>query len=271
MAGVDCVTGVCTGGKCQAERCDDSVRNGTETDVDCGGPSCGKCAVDLYCVVNGDCQSGVCNGTPKKCQPPNCDDSVKNQTETDVDCGGICGATCVAGQACLSAGDCQSASCASGTCQAQATELKLQYKAGDTNVSDNQIKPHFQIVNIGSNSVPLIELKLRYWYTIDTQQSQTSYVDFAFVGSGNVNRSFSSVSPARTGADTYLEVGFTTAAGSIPAGGNSGPIEMRFNKDDWSNFNESNDYSFDATKIAFADWTRVTIYRNGVLVWGTEP
>jgi len=29
---------------------------------------------------------------------------------------------------------------------------------------------------------------------------------------------------------------------------------------------EANDYSFDPTKTAFADWTRVTLYRSGVLV-----
>ena len=39
----------------------------------------------------------------------------------------------------------------------------------------------------------------------------------------------------------------------------------------WTNYNEANDYSYDATKTAFADWNRVTLYRNGALVWGTEP
>src|SRR5262249_27454903 len=34
---------------------------------------------------------------------------------------------------------------------------------------------------------------------------------------------------------------------------------------------EGNDYSYDATKTSFADWTKVTLYRNGTLVWGAEP
>ena len=33
----------------------------------------------------------------------------------------------------------------------------------------------------------------------------------------------------------------------------------------------ANDYSFDVTKTVYADWTKVTLYRNGVLIWGTEP
>jgi hypothetical protein len=203
---------------------------------------------------------------------PTCNDGVKNQTETDVDCGGICGATCAAGKFCLVAGDCQTASCAGGVCEAQATGLKVQYRWGDApNAADNFIKPHLKILNTGTSSVPLNELKLRYYYTIDTQQPQTASCDFAFVGCGNVTRAFFGVSPSRPGADTYLELTFTTAAGSIAPGGDSGEIQVRMNKNDWSNYDETNDYSFDATKTAFSDWNRVTLYRNGVLVWGVEP
>ncbi len=35
--------------------------------------------------------------------------------------------------------------------------------------------------------------------------------------------------------------------------------------------NEANDYSFDPTKTSFADWSNVTLFQNGALVWGTEP
>jgi len=46
---------------------------------------------------------------------------------------------------------------------------------------------------------------------------------------------------------------------------------VRINKNDWTNYNEANDYSYDPTKTSFADWNRVTLYRNGQLVWGVEP
>ncbi len=39
--------------------CTDGVRNGTETDVDCGG-SCGRCGIDAACQANGDCDNGQC-------------------------------------------------------------------------------------------------------------------------------------------------------------------------------------------------------------------
>jgi hypothetical protein len=45
-----------------------------------------------------------------------CTDTVKNGSETDVDCGGSCGATCANGKSCLVNGDCVSGNCSSGVC-----------------------------------------------------------------------------------------------------------------------------------------------------------
>jgi cellulose 1,4-beta-cellobiosidase len=151
--------------------------------------------------------------------------------------------------------------------------LRVQYRAADTNAGDNQIKPHFNIVNTGGSSVPLSELKIRYWYTREGTVGQNFFCDFSAItgGCNNVTGAFVQVSPPRTGADFYLEVGFNAAAGSIAAGGQSGEIQARFAKTDWSNYNETGDYSFDPTKTAFTDWDHVTLYRNGVLVWGIEP
>ncbi|MCC6751120.1 MAG: hypothetical protein IT371_25930 [Deltaproteobacteria bacterium] len=46
--------------------CTDKVRNGDETDVDCGGTKCGGCEVSKACGVGGDCASGLCS-TGKVC------------------------------------------------------------------------------------------------------------------------------------------------------------------------------------------------------------
>jgi hypothetical protein len=42
--------------------CPDGVHNGTETDVDCGGAMCPKCATGDTCNVGSDCLSGSCTG-----------------------------------------------------------------------------------------------------------------------------------------------------------------------------------------------------------------
>ncbi|MCZ8518541.1 MULTISPECIES: cellulase family glycosylhydrolase [Paenibacillus] len=145
--------------------------------------------------------------------------------------------------------------------------LSVQYRAADTNASDNGIKPHFNIRNTGSAPVDLKGLKLRYYFTKDGSASLNFNVDWAQIGSSQVQGAFGSASAA--GADTYLEVSFT--GGSIPAGGQTGDIQIRINKGDWSSFNEAGDYSYDPSKTSYADWNQVTLYRDGTRVWGTEP
>ncbi len=155
--------------------------------------------------------------------------------------------------------------------QAQTGGLKVQYRAGNTNPGDNQIQPHLNIVNTGSSSVALSGLKIRYWYTWEgSAQTQSFFCDYAVVGCGNVVGSFVKLATPVSGADYYEEVGFT-GTGSIAAGGQSGEVQTRFNKSDYSNYTETGDYSFDPTKTVLTDWAKVTLYNNGVLVWGTEP
>src|SRR5258708_7115110 len=104
------------------------------------------------------------------------------------------------------------------------------------------MKPHINLVNMGSSAVPLSELKVRYLYTIDGEKPQVYWCDYATVGCSNITGTFVKLATARTGTDYYLEVGFTAGAGSIAAGGQSGEVQNRFNKNDWSNGNEANDY-----------------------------
>ncbi|GAB4197767.1 MAG: glycoside hydrolase family 9 protein [Roseiflexaceae bacterium] len=147
--------------------------------------------------------------------------------------------------------------------------LKVQYRAAEIKINDNQIKPQFNIVNIGGSSVPLSELTIRYWYTADGDRPQSFWCDYATIGCDKVRASFVKLASARPGADFYLELSFT--GGTLAPNSQTGEIQARFNKTDWSDYKENNDYSFKPAKHAFIDWSRVTLYRNGTLIWGQEP
>ncbi|NUQ71957.1 MAG: protein kinase [Polyangiaceae bacterium] len=61
--------------------------------------------------------AGPVSSSPVYVGPPSCSDRIRNNTETDVDCGGQC-PPCSVQQACRAASDCRSFVCASGTCRA---------------------------------------------------------------------------------------------------------------------------------------------------------
>lgn len=95
------------------QACSDKIKNGDESDIDCGG-SCAKgCLKDKNCRKDADCQSKTCK--EGKCTAASCSDGIKNQDETDVDCGGSC-KKCEDGESCRKASDCQSAICTEGIC-----------------------------------------------------------------------------------------------------------------------------------------------------------
>jgi hypothetical protein len=41
--------------------CTDGIKDGTETDVDCGGGVCAPCASGKACLTNSDCMTMFCN------------------------------------------------------------------------------------------------------------------------------------------------------------------------------------------------------------------
>ncbi|MFD5514683.1 glycoside hydrolase family 6 protein [Streptomyces sp. NPDC127066] len=147
--------------------------------------------------------------------------------------------------------------------------LKAQYKNNDSSTGDNGIRPGLKLVNGGSGAVDLSKVTIRYWFTGESSSAgYQTFCDWAQLGCSTVKTSVSAVSPSRTGADHYLEVGF--ASGSLAAGADSGDLQLRMAKSDWSNFDESNDYSRGAN-TSYADAAKVTVYVSGTLVWGTEP
>ena len=87
---------------------------------------------------------------------------------------------------------------------------------------------------------------------------------------------FVPVMPPRMNANEYAEIAFKAGAFSLDPFLDTGEIQLRLHNQDFSPINQTDDYSFNpdncmAMSPTAVEWTHITAYIDGVLVWGTEP
>ena len=149
--------------------------------------------------------------------------------------------------------------------------LTLQYMTPTTAATSTEMKPHIDLKNGGTTDQPLTEITVRYWFTINGDHALINFCDYAKLGCANVTGSYTKLATPKATADYYFELQFTPGAGNVAPGGSTGEIQLRLSKSDFSTWTQTDDWSFDATKTAYAPWDHITIYRKGVLVYGVEP
>ncbi len=149
--------------------------------------------------------------------------------------------------------------------------VTAQYETSTTGATPSTLSNQIQLVNNGANPVPLSSLTVRYWFTEDGTQALQYACDYTSVGCANVTSSFVTVSPPRTGADHYLQLGFTSGAGSLAPGASTGGIQNRIYQANYATMTQTNDYSFNAADASFTANPHITVYYNGTLIYGTEP
>jgi endoglucanase len=135
----------------------------------------------------------------------------------------------------------------------------------------NQIRAAFRVINRSAESLRLADVTFRYWYADIGAVAQEFVCDFAMVGKENITHEFVPVIPPRLGADLYVELGFSEAAGTLEPFGDTGEIRVRISRTDQQTITQTDDYSFDCSKVSFDEWNRVTVYEKGLLVGGIEP
>ena len=146
------------------------------------------------------------------------------------------------------------------------SDLVVNYREAGSNPTNNSINPHFEIINNGGNSINYEDLSIRYYFTTEGISDFNFWCDWAQLGTSNVQGSF-----GEAFGMNFIEITFLSSAGSLSGNASSGNIQTRFAKTDWSNFEESNDYSYDGNKLSLTPHEQITLYQNGSLVWGVEP
>jgi hypothetical protein len=118
----DCTSDACDANAhlCDASQCVDHQKDGSETDVDCGGPFCSACGLAQGCLADRDCTTFACDFVSSQCVASTCVDQRQDGTESDVDCGGGACPACGLGRVCGANIDCTSGVCdfVSGQCVA---------------------------------------------------------------------------------------------------------------------------------------------------------
>jgi hypothetical protein len=151
--------------------------------------------------------------------------------------------------------------------------FKVELLSGVTSDSTNSPHPQIQIVNTGTGPLNLNNVTVRYWFNCDcTGQAIQAWVDWAGLmpaGTSVTGNVVTSVQSTSLGGQTdYVLYSFTGNLVLQP--GQSIQIQSRFNKSDWSNMLQDNDWSY-AANTAYADDLKITGYVNNGLVWGSEP
>lgn len=148
-------------------------------------------------------------------------------------------------------------------------DIKIEAYNSLRNALSNTISPLIKITNTSNEPLDLSKVSLRYYYTADGASSQNYWCDWSSVGSQNVKSKFVT-SSSSANADNYLEISFTSGAGTL-APGSTAFINGRISKGDWSNYNQSNDYSFNSSDNSYVESGKIPVYVNGQLIAGVEP
>lgn len=229
----NCMSQVCKDYMCAPSGCADGAKNGTETDIDCGG-ECVACDTGKKCSANTDCKGGLCMGTV--CAAT-CSDSAKNNSETDVDCGGNACMPCADGKACISASDCLSQICAVAKC-AVPTCTDGQKNGAETGVDcggptcgscplDHIVINEIDYDQVGTDSAEFIEI---YNATVGPV-SLAGYKIILVDGISNQPYAFVDLAPAGSlAAGQYLVVGppgFAAAPGAAQINFSAGTNQLQ--------------------------------------------
>lgn len=139
--------------------------------------------------------------------------------------------------------------------------VSVQYHNANTAATTIQMKPELIITNTGTSALAMSNLKVKYWFTNETNTALQAVIWWT-------NKSQSSA--VCTIGSNFVEISYPGSTESLSVGA-SYQINFGVNANNWSNFSQTNDYSYLAASPGFAASTKITARLGGSLIWGIEP
>ncbi len=265
----DCIDKRCEDDRCSPAACDDELLNGSESAVDCGG-SCDPCPLGERCKVDGDCDTEICDTGSDDPRCVSCDDGTRNGGELGPDCGGPDCDFCQLGDECSDGDGCVSFLCDDGVC---AKGLVADYECdqcGNETVED-KVGYFITLNNVTDHAVDISGVSVRYYLSAEVEDNLTYECTLGSTDDcGNDPRLVASNASDIT-ATHYIEIELdpSSSARSIAAG-ESATLWIQAWLPPDTKMNQSGDYSFHVRPLQ-TGYQRVTLYRDGSLIWGKEP
>jgi endoglucanase len=153
--------------------------------------------------------------------------------------------------------------------RAESEQFKVLFKANDVSEATSTLQPFFKIVNSGNSSIKLQKVKIRYWFTSDTLTAALT-LSWHWASVNGVSGTLVKLDQTKDKSNYYFEENFSADSGSLDPG-KTVEIQNGIVKSTWTNFIQSNDFSFNNSASTYIENTKVSVYMNGKLVSGTEP
>ncbi len=152
---------------------------------------------------------------------------------------------------------------------AHSTVLTVRYRT-DTPSTAAVGRPWLEVINTSDQPVALTDVTLRYYFSADDAAYGANCVQTSLRCPAVTETVTALPRPAPT-ASHYLQVGFTSAAGTLAPGQSSEAIGLQLYRLDHQALDQGNDRSFNGRSTHYTPSTLVTAYLRGALRWGQEP
>ena len=143
--------------------------------------------------------------------------------------------------------------------------VQVNYRDANPLPLTTQLMPEIEVVNTSATPIDLAGVTVRYWFTEDGNSALKYTCTYAASGCGSITATF--VKSGGHDTDHYLQL---KLSGTLAPGASTGLIQVQINKANMSMFDQTNDYSY-GSSMATQQWTHITAYSGGQLIWGTEP
>jgi Cellulose binding domain len=139
----------------------------------------------------------------------------------------------------------------------------VYYQTDHATASDKMIRMVLHITNQSDNSLPMKNVKIRYWFTAEATPKLNQY----YTGEDVRPPSAKFIDD---GANSHVLMTF--GAGAIKKGDIISRSEVQLAIDsETTAFDQANDFSWQATSLTSKPNDKITLYLDDKLIWGCEP